>query len=68
MLEIVLPDEARTAYFFPGALPGRTSSPHTQRAYFRWVDTYLVDVAGLKPTRWRSAHSPHERAAGGCAL
>lgn len=33
------------------ALPGRTSSPHTQRAYYRWVDQYLVDVAGLKPTQ-----------------
>ncbi len=33
------------------ALPGRTSSRHTQRAYFRWVDTYLADVAGLKPTQ-----------------
>ncbi|HEX2906375.1 MAG TPA: tyrosine-type recombinase/integrase, partial [Phototrophicaceae bacterium] len=32
------------------ALPGRASSVHTQRAYFRWVDQYLVDVAGLKPT------------------
>jgi len=32
------------------ALPGRASSPHTQRAYFRWIDQYLVDIAGLKPT------------------
>lgn len=32
------------------SLPGRASSVHTQRAYFRWVDQYLVDVAGLKPT------------------
>ncbi|NWG15714.1 MAG: tyrosine-type recombinase/integrase [Chloroflexi bacterium] len=32
------------------ALPGRASSPHTQRAYFRWVDQYLCDVAGLRPT------------------
>lgn len=32
------------------ALPGRASSVHTQRAYFRWVDQYLCDVAGLKPT------------------
>ena len=35
---------------FAAALPGRASSPHTQRAYFRWVDTYLVDIAGMKPT------------------
>ncbi len=32
------------------ALPGRASSPHTSRAYFRWIDQYLVDIAGLKPT------------------
>jgi integrase len=36
---------------FALALPGRASSVHTQRAYFRWVDTYLADVAGLKPTK-----------------
>jgi integrase/recombinase XerD len=48
---IVLPEHAATATFnFLMALPGRTSSPHTQRAYFRWVDTYLVDIAGQKPT------------------
>lgn len=35
---------------FAAALPGRASSPHTERAYYRWIDTYLVDVAGLKPT------------------
>ncbi|MBZ0300758.1 MAG: tyrosine-type recombinase/integrase [Anaerolineae bacterium] len=42
---------AAATFNFLLALPGRTSSPHTQRAYFRWVDTYLVDVAGLKPTQ-----------------
>ena len=48
---IVLPEHTATATFnFLMALPGRTSSPHTQRAYFRWVDTYLVDIAGQKPT------------------
>ncbi|GAB4529717.1 MAG: tyrosine recombinase XerC [Anaerolineae bacterium] len=36
---------------FVRALPGRASSPHTQRAYYRWIDTYLVDTAGLEPTR-----------------
>jgi integrase len=35
---------------FADALPGRASSRHTQRAYFRWVDQYLADIAGLKPT------------------
>ncbi|MDQ7035844.1 MAG: tyrosine-type recombinase/integrase [Anaerolineae bacterium] len=33
------------------ALPRRTASPNTQRAYYRWVDRYLADVAGLKETR-----------------
>jgi len=33
------------------ALPKRTSSPHTQRAYYRWVDQFLVDLAGMKATR-----------------
>jgi integrase len=36
---------------FTQALPKRTSSQHTQRAYYRWVDQYLVDLAGMKPTR-----------------
>ncbi|RMG86856.1 MAG: site-specific integrase [Chloroflexi bacterium] len=45
-------DELRGITFnFAAALPGRASSRHTIRAYFRWVDTYLADIAGLKPTR-----------------
>lgn len=32
------------------ALPGQASSPHTARAYFRWVDQFLVDVAGWHPS------------------
>lgn len=44
------PHEAGATFNFLMALPGRASSIHTQRAYFRWVDQYLVDVAGLKPT------------------
>lgn len=35
---------------FAALLPGRASSEHTQRAYFRWVDQYLVDVYGMQPT------------------
>ena len=37
-------------YNFVLALPGRASSAHTQRAYFRWVDAYLTATAGLKPS------------------
>lgn len=33
------------------ALPGRASSRHTHRAYFRWIDEYLVTVAGMQPSR-----------------
>ncbi|MCI0352755.1 MAG: hypothetical protein L0Z53_25315, partial [Acidobacteriales bacterium] len=35
---------------FTAALPRRTASTNTQRAYYRWVDRYLVNVAGLKAT------------------
>lgn len=31
-------------------LPGRASSIHTQRAYYRWIDHFLVTFANLKPT------------------
>lgn len=33
------------------AILKKTSSANTQRAYFRWTDQYLVDVAGLKGTQ-----------------
>lgn len=39
---------------FAALLPGRASSIHTQRAYFRWIDQYLVDIAGMKPTEGRA--------------
>lgn len=39
------------SFDFTKALPKRTSSLNTQRAYYRWVDRFLVDVAGLKATR-----------------
>lgn len=39
------------SFDFTMLLPLRTSSPHTQRAYYRWVDRYLVDVAGYAPTQ-----------------
>ncbi|MBW4438791.1 MAG: site-specific integrase [Pleurocapsa minor GSE-CHR-MK-17-07R] len=38
-------------YNFVMALPGRATSYHTQRAYFRWVDVYLADTADLKQTQ-----------------
>lgn len=40
-----------TTFDFTKALPKRTSSQHTQRAYYRWIDQYLADLAGMKPTR-----------------
>lgn len=36
---------------FAATLPGRAGSRHTERAYFRWVDQYLVDMAGIKPAK-----------------
>ncbi len=49
--DLMLPDNnAALTFNFALALPGRASSRHTQRAYFRWVDRYLVDVAELNPT------------------
>lgn len=43
----ITPDLEALTFNFALALPGRASSPHTQRAYFRWVDKFLADVAGL---------------------
>lgn len=40
-----------STFDFTTALPNRTGSANTQRAYYRWVDRFLVDTAGLKPTR-----------------
>lgn len=48
---IVHADQSNLVFNFRLALPGRASSRHTQRAYFRWVDTFLADVADLKRTK-----------------
>lgn len=48
--ELILPEDSGLTFNFAMALPGRASSRHTQRAYFRWVDRYLADVAGLPLT------------------
>ena len=45
-----LPPQPELTFNFARALPGRASSRHTERAYFRWVDRYLVDLAQLQPT------------------
>lgn len=50
--ENALSDDLREVTFnFAAVLPGRASSIHTQRAYFRWIDTYLVDIANMQPTK-----------------
>ncbi len=41
--------EPELTFDLTAALPGRASSRHSHRAYYRWIDRYLVDVAGLKP-------------------
>lgn len=38
------------SFDFTKVLPQRTSSVNTQRAYYRWVDRYLTDIASLKAT------------------
>ena len=45
----IIPAEGMT-FNFAAVLPGQAGSRHTHRAYFRWVDQYLVDLAGMKPT------------------
>jgi site-specific recombinase XerD len=49
--ELARPDDTALTFNFALALPGRASSRHTQRAYFRWVDTFLVDIADFEPTK-----------------
>lgn len=44
-------------------LQGRATSSHTHRAYARWIDRYLADLAGLEPStgaarRHRMQHLP----------
>lgn len=56
MSRIILTDQSLDhhdglTFNFALALPGRASSRHTQRAYFRWIDQYLVDNAQLKPMK-----------------
>lgn len=46
----IVPGYTPLTFNFALALAGRASSRHTQRAYFRWIDHYLVAVAGLKPS------------------
>ncbi len=59
----IIPGSVGMTFNFALALPGQASSPHTARAYFRWVDQFLVDVAGWKPStgdlrRDRMQHLP----------
>jgi integrase len=58
--EIVSGSVAMT-FNFALALPGQASSPHTARAYFRWVDQFLVDVAGWKASAGAARVSRMER-------
>lgn len=41
--------DSLAVYNLVRALPGRASSAHTQRAYYRWVDAYLVATRNFKP-------------------
>ncbi|MBE2269517.1 MAG: site-specific integrase [Anaerolinea sp.] len=46
----IVPGVEGMTFNFAMVLPGQAGSRHTHRAYFRWVDQFLVDVAGMKPT------------------
>ena len=48
---LTLHEDAEPSFDLLHALPGRTSSPHTHRAYYRWIDAWLADHAGLPRTR-----------------
>lgn len=48
---LTLRESVGPSFDFLHALPGRTSSPHTHRAYYRWIDAWLADHAGLPRTR-----------------
>lgn len=49
--EIIIPDPTSDLTFnLLESLPGRASSRHTHRAYFRWIDQYLVEMIGFEPT------------------
>ncbi|MFZ4826058.1 MAG: tyrosine-type recombinase/integrase [Phototrophicaceae bacterium] len=52
---------AELTFNFARALPGRASSRHTERAYFRWVDRYLVDLTQLEPTNGLRRQARMER-------
>ena len=41
---------------FVALLAGRVASRHTERAYYRWVDHYLVEMAGLRPTEGQARY------------
>jgi site-specific recombinase XerD len=48
--EITVLQPQDTLYFdLVMALQGRVSSVHTLRAYYRWIDNYLMMMAGLPP-------------------
>jgi integrase len=48
------PELFDATFNFAAVLAGRASSTHSHRAYFRWVDEYLADVAGMKLTAGRA--------------
>lgn len=46
----LVPSEPGLTFDLLDALDGRISSPHTQKAYFYWIDKYLVSIANMPPT------------------
>jgi integrase len=57
----IIPGGAGATFNFAAALPGQASSRHTSRAYFRWVEQYLVDLAGWTPSEGEQRRVRMER-------
>lgn len=45
---IVPAHSGNVTFNLSAVLPGRASSRHSQRAYYRWIERYLLDMVGLK--------------------
>ncbi|MCC6616760.1 MAG: site-specific integrase [Anaerolineae bacterium] len=51
MPKAIVASDSALGFNLAAVLPGRASSRHSQRAYYRWIDRYLQDMAGLQPPK-----------------
>lgn len=54
---LTVSDLQGATFNFVALLAGRVASRHTARAYYRWVDHYLVEMAGLHPTEGQARYA-----------